>query len=1665
MTSGVTVAMLFNNGVIPKDGIQPGEIRSPYIKEKLYTTSSSPNEVQSDEEAQKIIGSITKYGLSAGAMYLIKRALENQKIQKRVREYSNFGYLAESVSGTKGDALRIFGGGRVTLTNLLMNTARMAEELSPFHILRTFQVSHILQPFATRDSEHFFDSDALAAQKNYFREMFKMHGERELTTSDFANGITYRSGKMLDSEGNVILKDARLVASEFTGINRLHDESSAYNRILSRFVARAGVSKNAEQEVFNLGKNVAEGAPPLTFIASSGNESSEFKWAKTVVGQAVAQGFNTVNEPVAFVEEMTGTLINKENRVFQFLKKYGKINPNAHQNAEIGELALGYIKHGATKLGALGLGYYVLDNASKVFGSDGSGYDKGVLEGLSASAVNAKIKYNEVVSDNFKEYVAEQEYMAPGSTSLLRLAGFPLAGAMAAGTYAYAERALPSFLSGTYKEGVRNAVQQSNVISGAVSDAVDHTILNSSIGRVTRTKQFAMRGALVGALLTLPFLPGALMGESSEDAKAEYYEGKDVAIKRNRMWFCLHPNTIIMTSSGMKFAKDIEIGDKMFNRHGDYQSVLGISVRDADEYMYEIRTVLTSTVSLNLTGNHEILTTEGWKRAELIKVGDTLIEPVPNISGNTKLKLSDIINNRKFAIIDEKIVPVQRPQGGTEPTIKLVKKAVNNIIDIDFNFGLMVGWFIAEGSMPFRKETSGLIEFSFHNSEENFARGIGEYLKNTFGANYTIYKNQGNGKRLRLCSWALFYLFQKIAYDNNDKIIPDMTDWNIDAIKGFLTGVFYGDGTLSKFRGKRSRWSITSSRMDHIIGIRKYLSIFGVYGSITLKRESGCYKLDLGWRWSSIANEKIGLKKELYRFEEQYEERYSVDVSSAKFVDGFIHLKVGYVDKYIYNGQVYDYTMDGLHEYAPFSFVVHNSGSGDIEGEGVKYFTKNWFNRLQAGNRDKILYGDGDTKESLNPFLHPFDYLRNPYRFEEMHKHDMPYPVWGMDVSVGGWAGKIFEKTIGQVIKPDIINPEMYKISGNNIQQGYEYDPNSVSESGDLGLYNNGDIQAGNYFQIAGQYTSKFKSLIDDNLATGKVNPRYDPVSEGFNYTFNAAQDFIGLKGWAMSGITSSLGVGDTDHSNQIARSGEATNFAREFQSWNLGGLFGGADVLRRIVPMSTEVTYDRVNPLSNQVSTTWLPNGNSNYTDFSKGAFWDKVENGYDRLPGAGYETYNPSLKGVNPEDYPDINKFEILSDVAYGSKEYFAMNKKMSDLYQSGEMEEQDRAKFDEIYIQNQERSRQKVFHEYKTDDDVDGISLWGRALGTMWETTTHNAELPTERLSFFRPAGKLLHQRTAVEDYQHTQLSGSDTALWNRPYDHFIRPFFSDVNKYFDPDSIPDHVQEKRNVDNYFDALEYYKQMKLYRENYYTNTGLANQAIRNAGRTLYGAVASGLDSQQDVEAAYSALSDNERAYFSSFVNAKGDDRARISVMVDGANESQMYKMLWERKDALENGENIHALLEQEESDLIKSHAAAYKGYQSSGDSRIGISFREYLQEKRAEEVISEATGIPDENFVGWDPRIEVNDIKLRTLQVSKADVKEYGYWKQDEQALSQNLAVLKETQVTTKLKSISNISARRDFNNYLAIKDTLHQQGIRTKDVIFSNTGFGDTDINIG
>ena len=48
---------------------------------------------------------------------------------------------------------------------------------------------------------------------------------------------------------------------------------------------------------------------------------------------------------------------------------------------------------------------------------------------------------------------------------------------------------------------------------------------------------------------------------------------------------------------------------------------------------------------------------------------------------------------------------------------------------------------------------------------------------------------------------------------------------------------------------------------------------------------------------------------------------------------------------------------------------------------------------------------------------------------------------------------------------------------------------------------------------------------------------------------------------------------------------------------------------------------------------------GDDYMTDFKVGDPFTKVDEGYTRLPGAGYEAVHPQLQGLDPEDYPARN------------------------------------------------------------------------------------------------------------------------------------------------------------------------------------------------------------------------------------------------------------------------------------------------------------------------------------------------------------------------------------------------------------------------------------------
>jgi hypothetical protein len=95
---------------------------------------------------------------------------------------------------------------------------------------------------------------------------------------------------------------------------------------------------------------------------------------------------------------------------------------------------------------------------------------------------------------------------------------------------------------------------------------------------------------------------------------------------------------------------------------------------------------------------------------------------------------------------------------------------------------------------------------------------------------------------------------------------------------------------------------------------------------------------------------------------------------------------------------------------------------------------------------------------------------------------------------------------------------------------------------------------------------------------------------------------------------------------------------------------FGYSEPLRRFI--QHEGFTPQVNEIRNQMPS-WIP-GEDHLINFQKGDPYVKVDEGYARLPGAGYEALHPELEGLDPEDYPDITKLSILGDVAPYSREY---------------------------------------------------------------------------------------------------------------------------------------------------------------------------------------------------------------------------------------------------------------------------------------------------------------------------------------------------------------------------------------------------------------------------
>lgn len=112
--------------------------------------------------------------------------------------------------------------------------------------------------------------------------------------------------------------------------------------------------------------------------------------------------------------------------------------------------------------------------------------------------------------------------------------------------------------------------------------------------------------------------------------------------------------------------------------------------------------------------------------------------------------------------------------------------------------------------------------------------------------------------------------------------------------------------------------------------------------------------------------------------------------------------------------------------------------SSEFRGEGIAYWQPNYLKRAESNWREIGIYGSAEDKwkHSLIPTLrHPLstiNYLLDPYWLEKKNMDTRPYPYTGKMFSEGTPWGAVLNPTIGELIKPVKMLPEIKERLGNN---------------------------------------------------------------------------------------------------------------------------------------------------------------------------------------------------------------------------------------------------------------------------------------------------------------------------------------------------------------------------------------------------------------------------------------------------------------------------------------------------------------------------------------------------------------------------------------------------------------------------------------------------------
>lgn len=394
-----------------------------------------------------------------------------------------------------------------TVGSSVISQIMALEEASPLHILRTFQLSNLMQPFTqvTKLNEEIHLTGNQIRGQQFFYDALLKQTEKErknkinriLRNEDLKNGFIFKDNKLYGVDPvtkkinlkDIVLEDARLVlASQKNG------QIVSQNHILRKWAEGFNGKLDYRQSINN----------PLMVIGGTSSRGTLGKQLNAYLKLGMEVGYKTLDNPIAGFEELlTGlgadlTPLFKSN-FWQKAKALANIQMGTGGVYNLGhkESLARMSKNLAFKGAGAYIGYQVLDSFARTLAPDGNAFDSGLLAGLGNIYTESRIKFAQIWSDRFQNYKKFQEEMAPGSTDLLTLLGMPLGTALMGAQVGYFGRISTSIRKGQGQAAAKYSVE-------TISPLLNKMGITTP---TTPMKRNAIVGGVIGGLTVLPFLP------------------------------------------------------------------------------------------------------------------------------------------------------------------------------------------------------------------------------------------------------------------------------------------------------------------------------------------------------------------------------------------------------------------------------------------------------------------------------------------------------------------------------------------------------------------------------------------------------------------------------------------------------------------------------------------------------------------------------------------------------------------------------------------------------------------------------------------------------------------------------------------------------------------------------------------------------------------------------------------------------------------------------------------------------------------------------------------------------------------------------------------------------------------------------------------------------